>query len=126
MASFSSQFSNSFSIGGSTPVATLPGGSGKHYRRYSPPAWWGDEKKKKRVEALEERVAKVEKRIESKQLKLRKLVSLSAIEKALADIEALGKTLLALLSDLEEAKRSYENALDDEAAVIYAIYRTLH
>lgn len=109
-----------------TPALPGGGGSGKRYKPHAPPAWWGDEKKKKRVEALELQVAKAEKRIELKQLKLRKLVSLDAIDRALAEIEVLSKRLFALMADLEEAKQAHEDALDEEAALVYAIYRTLH
>lgn len=124
MASFSNKFTGSFSIDGA--AAKVLGGSGKRYKPYAPPAWWGDEKKKKRVEALELQVAKVEKRIKVKRFKLRKLVSLEAIDKALSEIEALSKRLLSLMADLEEAKRNHDDALDEEAALVYAIYRTLH
>lgn len=114
------------SWGASTPALPGGGGSGKRYKPHAPPAWWGDEKKKKRVEALELQIAKVEKRIEVKKFNLRKLVSLDAIDKAIAEIESLSKRLLDLMTDLEEAKQAHEDALDEEAALVYAIYRTLH
>jgi len=104
------------------PVSVGGGGSGKRYPvgNLDLKTWQRNRKKlEAKVEAVEKRIAKVQKAVSAAQDYAR----LDALKKQLAKLQ---QELLNLLGDLDIAKKEQEQAEMDEVMAVYIAYRKLH
>ena len=100
-------------------VASSVGGGASGAKRYRQPAWWGDEKKKK----LLKKVEAVQLQIEKKREQIDLAPDLFRIQRLIEQIAELQKRLMKLLEQIDELNKL---AGDEEAMLIYTIYRSLH
>lgn len=100
-------------------VTPSTGGGASGAKRYRAPAWWGDEQKRK----LQKKVEAVQKQIEKKRQQVDFAPDLYRMERLIEQLQELQKRLMKLLEQIDEINKQ---AGEEEVAVIYAIYRSLH
>lgn len=99
--------------------AVSAGGGASGAKRYRQPAWWGDEKKRK----LLKKVEAVQLQIEKKREQIDLAPDLFRIQRLIEQIADLQKRMMKLLEQIDELNKL---AGDEEAMLIYTIYRSLH
>jgi len=126
MANFAYQVTGAFQGNGQfafqgsvDAIATSVGGGASGAKRYRQPPWWGDEKKKK----LLKKVEAVQLQIEKKREQIDFAPDLFRIQRLIEQIAELQKRMMKLLEQIEELNKL---AGDEEAMLVYTIYRSLH
>ena len=106
-------------------VITAPsvGGGASGVKRYRPPIWWEEGRRKKEEAQLRKEVLSVQKKIEETRKKIDVAPDLFRMERLVEQLMDLQQKLLFLLSQIDDLNKETE---EEEVARIYAIYRSIH